>query len=52
MLGCMGGVIGLVLAMVGVRLFDRAVADAGKPYWIEFTMDYTVVRVPRRDLRR
>jgi putative ABC transport system permease protein len=25
-----------------VRLFDAAVANIGKPYWIKFTMDYTV----------
>jgi hypothetical protein len=27
----------------GVRAFDAAVADSGKPYWIKFTIDYTVV---------
>ncbi len=42
LLGCAGGALGLLLAMVGVRLFDRAVADTGKPYWIQFTMDFTV----------
>jgi predicted permease len=41
-LGTMGGVLGLGLAVVGVRLFDSAVAGSGKPYWIQFTMDYTV----------
>ena len=41
-LGIMGGAIGLGLAAIGVRLFDRAVADSGKPYWVVFTMDYTV----------
>jgi predicted permease len=41
-LGTMGGVLGLGLAVVGVRLFDNAVAGSGKPYWIQFTMDYTV----------
>jgi putative ABC transport system permease protein len=41
-LGVMGGVLGLGLAAIGVRLFDRAVADSGKPYWVIFTMDYTV----------
>src|SRR5207249_10236165 len=25
-----------------VRLFDLQVANVGKPYWIKFTMDYTV----------
>jgi predicted permease len=41
-LGTMGGVLGLALATIGVRLFDNAVAGSGKPYWIQFTMDYTV----------
>jgi hypothetical protein len=26
----------------GVRAFDVAVANTGKPYWIDFSMDYTV----------
>ena len=38
----MGGALGLGLAMVGVRLFDNAVVDSGKPYWIVFSMDYVV----------
>src|SRR5207237_6763858 len=42
LLGCFGGVLGLLLAIVGVRAFDRAVSNTGKPYWITFTMDFTV----------
>ena len=42
LLGFIGGAIGLLLALVGVRLFDAAVQDVGKPYWIVFTMDYVV----------
>ena len=42
LLGCLGGVLGLMIALAGVRMFDAAVADVGKPYWIEFTMDYVV----------
>jgi predicted permease len=42
-LGFMGGAVGLVLAQVGVKLFDNAVSGTGKPYWIRFEMDYTVV---------
>jgi predicted permease len=43
-LGCLGGVFGLLIAMVGVRLFDAAIpADAGKPYWIQFTIDWVVI---------
>jgi putative ABC transport system permease protein len=41
-LGCIGGSIGLVLAIGGVRLLDAAVQDPDKPYWIVFTADYTV----------
>ena len=41
-LGVMGGAIGLGLAMIGVRLFDRAVEGSGKPYWVVFTFDATV----------
>jgi predicted permease len=42
LLGCLGGAFGLLIALGGVRLFDAAVADVGKPYWIVFTMDYVV----------
>jgi putative ABC transport system permease protein len=42
LLGCLAGMFGLALSVVGVRLFDMAVADVGKPYWIRFTMDTTV----------
>jgi predicted permease len=41
-LGFIGGGLGLLLALGGVRLFDAAVQDVGKPYWIVFTMDYVV----------
>ena len=43
LLGAIGGLIGLGLAYVGVRAFDAAVADSGKPYWIVFSIDYTVI---------
>ena len=42
LLGCIAGAVGLALSYVGVQWFDRAVADIGRPYWIEFTMDATV----------
>ncbi len=42
-LGFIGGAIGLLLAIGGVRVFDAAVADSGKPYWIQFTMDWIVL---------
>jgi predicted permease len=41
-LGCLGGLLGLGLAYIGVTLFDRAVQDVGKPYWIVFTFDWRV----------
>ena len=41
-LSCVGGLLGLGLAQFGVRLFDAAVADVGKPYWIQFTFDPVV----------
>jgi predicted permease len=39
LLACVGGLLGLGLSTVGVRLFDRAVEGSGKPYWIQFTFD-------------
>jgi putative ABC transport system permease protein len=42
LLGIIGGLLGLGMAAFGVRAFDAAVADTGKPYWIVFSMDYTV----------
>jgi putative ABC transport system permease protein len=42
MLASIGGLLGLVLAYVGVSLFDRAVSDVGKPYWIVFSLDLPV----------
>ncbi len=42
MLACLGGVLGLGLTAVGVRLFDAAVANVGKPYWIVFDLDWSV----------
>jgi putative ABC transport system permease protein len=42
LLSVLGGLLGLGLAMAGVRAFDLATSDVGKPYWIHFTMDYVV----------
>ena len=39
LLSIISGLLGLALAYVGVRLFDAATQDVGKPYWIQFTMD-------------
>lgn len=43
LLAIISGMLGLALANVGIRLFDAATQDVGKPYWIQFTMDGTVV---------
>ena len=42
LLSVIAGIGGLGIAMIGIRLFDRATADVGRPYWIQFTMDGTV----------
>ncbi|MBI5423006.1 MAG: ABC transporter permease [Opitutae bacterium] len=40
LLSVLGGAIGLGLAQFGVHAFDLASQDVGKPYWIQFTMDW------------
>jgi putative ABC transport system permease protein len=42
LLASIGGAFGLLLASIGVPLFDRAVADIPKAYWIDFTLDPVV----------
>ena len=42
LMGLVSGAMGFVLSVAGVRLFARAVADVGRPYWVEFTMDWPV----------
>ncbi|HEY9127280.1 MAG TPA: ABC transporter permease, partial [Acidobacteriaceae bacterium] len=42
MLSTFGGLLGLALAAAGVYWFDLQTQNVGKPYWIEFTMNYTV----------
>jgi putative ABC transport system permease protein len=42
-LGVIGGGVGMLLAIAGARMFDAAVQDPGKPYWIVFTVDYVVL---------
>jgi ABC-type antimicrobial peptide transport system permease subunit len=36
------GALGYLLSVAGVRLFASAVENVGKPYWIQFTMDWRV----------
>jgi len=43
LLSLLGGLLGLAFAQFGVRWFDAAVADVGKPYWIDFSIDYRVL---------
>lgn len=38
-----GALVGLVLAKASVHAFDLGVANAGKPSWVHFTFDYTVL---------
>jgi hypothetical protein len=42
MMSVAGGILGLAVAFVGVRWFDVATLPTGRPYWIDFTMDYRV----------
>ncbi len=43
LLAAISGLAGLGIAVFGIRLFDRATQDVGRPYWIQFTMDGTVL---------
>ncbi|MEZ5293250.1 MAG: ABC transporter permease [Vicinamibacterales bacterium] len=43
LLAVVAGLLGLGLAAVGIRLFDLATQDVGRPYWIAFTMDGRVI---------
>ena len=42
-LSAVGGVIGITLAWWGVGWFDAAVQTSGAPYWLRFTIDYSVL---------
>ena len=44
LLAIISGALGLGLSILGVRLFDSLVTtDIGKPYWMKFTMDGSVL---------
>ena len=40
LLSSLGGLLGLGLSFFGVHAFDLATQDVGKPYWINFAMDW------------
>src|SRR6185312_9555090 len=42
LLSIFGGVLGLGLAVFGVHWFDLATSNVGRPYWVQFTMNYSV----------
>jgi putative ABC transport system permease protein len=42
LLSTIGGILGLALSVQGVRWFNLHTVDVGKPYWVQFTMDYAV----------
>ncbi|MGH9199955.1 MAG: ADOP family duplicated permease, partial [Vicinamibacterales bacterium] len=41
-LSLLGGALGLWLAIAGASVFEAATQGSGKPYWLVFTVDYTV----------
>jgi putative ABC transport system permease protein len=41
-LALIAAIIGFGIALIGIRLFDVATQDVGRPYWIQFTMDARV----------
>jgi putative ABC transport system permease protein len=42
LLSVIGGAIGLLLAIAGVRAFGIAMQEGGLPYWVVFDVDYVV----------
>ena len=52
LLSMISGVLGLGLALGGIRIFDAVLADQGKPYWMTFTIDPIVFVFLAGDLRR
>jgi predicted permease len=42
-LAFVGGACGLVLTYTGVHLFDSAINDPGKPWWLDFRVDARVL---------
>lgn len=42
-IGIVGGLVGLVLAWIGLNVFRGALDDTQRPYWIRFYMDTTAL---------
>jgi putative ABC transport system permease protein len=42
-LAAVGAVLGVGIAWIGVRLFERAIAATNPPYWLDFGLDGTVL---------
>ena len=42
LMSVLGGVLGLGFGLLGVRWIDAVTQPTGRPYWLDFTMDYTV----------
>ncbi len=40
LLSCLGGGLGLALSLLGTHAFDLATRDVGKPYWVQFDMNW------------
>lgn len=38
----LGGVLGLGIGLLGVRWIDATTVTTGRPYWLDFTMDFRV----------
>ena len=43
MLAIAGGALGLLIAVWGVGVFDRALVDADRPLWLDFSINFTVL---------
>jgi putative ABC transport system permease protein len=43
LLSLVAGALGYVLSLYGIRAFDAITADVGKPYWMKFEVDRTVL---------
>ncbi len=42
-LACLGALLGLGIAGIGIRLFQNAIAATNPPFWLDFSIDGTVL---------